>query len=196
MAVMGQVMAFTCCDPLTRNSTIHRHAPREREKKVLFHHHAHRVCMRTFLFLHGIVRGKFQAIKDHYISEGLLPRTHGHTDRIAPNALVQRNIEQILSFVTHYTKTDAILLPGQIPGYKRDDIQLQPSTTTKKAVWRLYQETCTSLSVRAAGYSTFYKVWRHFPRHRRTANDRPLLDLPTEQHCNHSQCGPDRGREV
>ena len=145
-------MALTCWDPLTRNSTIHRHAPREREK-VLFHHHAHRVCMRTFLFLHGIARGKFQAIKN--LSEGLLPRTHGHTGRIAPNALVQRDIEQILSFVTHYTDTNAILLPGWIPGYKRDDIQLLPSTTTKKAVWRMYQETCTSLSVRPAGYSTF-----------------------------------------
>lgn len=159
MAVMGQVMALTCCDPLIRNSTIHRHAPREREKKVLFHHHAHRVGMHTFLFLHGIARGKFQVIKDHYLAEGLLPRTHGYTGGIAPNALVQRDIEQILSFVTHYTETNAILLPGRIPGYKRDDIQLLPSTTTKKAIWRLYQETCTSLFVWAAGYSTFCKVW-------------------------------------
>ena len=149
--------------------------------------------MRTFLFLHGIARGKFQAIKN--LSEGLLPRTHGHTGRIAPNALVQRDIEQILSFVTHYTETNAIL-PGWIPGYKRDDIQLLPSTTTKKAVCRLYQKICTSLSVRAEGTPPSARCGNTPPTCRGMANDRPLLDLPTEQHCNRLQCGPDRGREV
>lgn len=185
MAVMGQVMALTCCDQLTKHSTVHRHAPTEWQKAtVLFHHHGQRVCRRTFLFLHGISDTKFKAIKEHYLSTGLVPRTHGHTGRIgrigriariAPNALVQKDVEQVLSFITHYTETNAILLPGRIPGCKRDDIQLLPSTTTKKAVWRLYQETCASLLVRAAGYSTFCKVWRHFLPHVIVA--RPMTDL-------------------
>jgi len=177
MAVMGQVMALTCCDPLTRNSTIHRHAPREREKRVLFHHHGHHVCMRTLLFLHGIARWKFQAIKDHYLSEGLIPQTHGHTGCIVPNALVQRDIQQILSFVSHYPVMNAILLPGWIPGY---DVQLLSSTTTTKAVWRLYQEThiplragCRVLHfLQGETYCTIcysnawtLKYWNHLPMH-------------------------------
>ena len=176
MAVMGQVMALTCCDPLTMNSAIYRHTPRERQRAItLFHHQGHRVCRTTFLVLHGIGEYRFKAIKQSYLSEGLVPRTHGHTGRIAPNSLVQKDVQQIISFVTHYTETNAILLPGRIPGYKRDDIQLLSSTTTKKAVWRLYQDTCSSLSVRAAGYSTFCKVWRHFLPHVIVA--RPMTDL-------------------
>ena len=41
----------------------------------------------------------------------------------------------MLTFVMHYVETNAILLPGRIPGYKRDDIKLLPSSCTKRAVW-------------------------------------------------------------
>ena len=34
--------------------------------------------------------------------------------------------------MTNYAEKNAILLPGRIPGYKRDTIQLLPSSTTKK----------------------------------------------------------------
>ena len=176
MAVIGQVMALTCCGPQTMNSAVHHHAPSDRLKaSTLFHHQGHRVCCTTLLFLHGIGDYRFRAIKQCYLCEGVVPRTHGHTGRTAPNALVKEDVQQIISFVTQYAETNAILLPGRVPGYKRDDIQLLPSTTTKQAVWRLYQDTCVSLSVRAAGYSTFCKLWRHFLPHVIVA--RPMTDL-------------------
>ena len=38
--IMGQVMALTCSDSNTLNSSKHRHSPKEREKfTTLFHHH-------------------------------------------------------------------------------------------------------------------------------------------------------------
>jgi hypothetical protein len=37
-----------------------------------------------------------------------------------------------LRFLRSYAEVNAILLPGRIPGYKRDDLQLLPSSTTKK----------------------------------------------------------------
>ena len=61
-----------------------------------------------------------------------------------------------------YVESNAILLPGRIPGYKRDDIKLLPSSCTKRAVWVLYQESAASLSLRAVAYTTFCKVWRNF----------------------------------
>lgn len=176
MTVMGQVMALTHCDPVTTNSTMYRHAPSERQKTTtVFHHHGHRVCRTTFLFLHGMGEYRFKAIKSRYLSEGLVPRVHGHTGRIAPNSLVREDVEHIISFVTQYCETNAILLPGRVPGYKRDDIQILPSTTTKKAVWRMHRDTCAALSGRAVAYSTFCKVWKHFLPHIVVA--RPMTDL-------------------
>ena len=169
MVVMGQVMALTCCDSATMNSAV-------RQKScTLFHHEGHRICRNTFLFLHGIGKHRLNAIKQGYLLNGLVPRSHGHMGRVAPNALVEKDVRQMVSFIVQYAETNAILLPGRVPGYKRDDIQLLPSTTTKRAVWRQYQETCESLSVRAAGYSTFCKLWRHFLPHVVVA--RPMTDL-------------------
>ena len=144
---------------MTMNSTKYRHAPAERQKSTtLFHHHGHCICRTTFLLLHNMGESRFKTLKARYLSEGLVPRVHGHTGRIPPNSLVHEDVEQIISFVTQYCETNAIILPGRVPGYKRDDIQILPSTTTKRAVWRMYKETCTSLLKRAAAYSTFCKV--------------------------------------
>ena len=67
-------------------------------------------------------------------SKGLVPRIHGHSSRTAPNALVLEDVRSIIAFILEYTEAHGILLPGRIPGYKRDDIQLLPSSTTKRAV--------------------------------------------------------------
>ena len=45
------------------------------------------------------------------------------TGRVALNALVLEEVKGIITFVMHYVETNAILLPGRIPGYKRDDIK-------------------------------------------------------------------------
>lgn len=37
----------------------------------------------------------------------------------------------MVKFIVSYAEDNAILLPGRIPGYKRDDVQLLPSNTTK-----------------------------------------------------------------
>ena len=163
MAIMGQVMAFTFCSQVPQNSTRHRHQPKQRERhSAIFYHNGLRVCKTTFLFLHDIGDFRLRAIRAHYLSEGLVPRIHGHTGRTAPNALVLEDVRGIITFILQYVESNGILLPGRIPGYKRDDIKLLPSSTTKRAVWVLFQESCTSLSVRSVAYSTFCKVWRNF----------------------------------
>ena len=163
MVVMGQVMAFTFCSQVPQNISKHRHQVKQRERNAsAFYHNGLRVCKRTFLFLHDIGDFRLKAIRAQYIREGLVPRVHGHTGRVAPNALVLEEVKGILTFVMHYVETNAILLPGRIPGYKRDDIKLLPSSCTKRAVWLLYQESATCLSLRSVAYTTFCKVWRNF----------------------------------
>ena len=73
------------------------------------------------------------------------------------------DIEYAVSFVKNYAKDNAILLPGRIPGYKRDDVVLLPSSTTKTAtaVWNLYRTAAENVpdvkSVRFFSFSTFWK---------------------------------------
>ena len=107
MAIMGQVMAFTFCNDVPQNSTRHRHQLKQRERnKSLFFHNGLRVCKKTFLFLHDIGDFRLRAIRAHYTSEGLVPRTHGHTGRTAPNALVLEDVKNIIQFVMQYVETN------------------------------------------------------------------------------------------
>lgn len=65
-----------------------------------------------------------KAIKAKYLADGLMPRVHGHTGHIPHNSLVHKDLECIISFVIQFCEMNAILMPGWVPGYKRDDIQI------------------------------------------------------------------------
>lgn len=129
-------------------------------------------CRTTFLFLHNMGEYLLKAIKAKYLADGLVPRVHGHTGHIPHNSLVHKDLECIISFVIQFCETNAILMPGWIPGYKRR--YPDTSATTKRSAWRTYRDTCTSLSEWAVACSTFCKVWRHFLPH---VVARPLKDL-------------------
>ena len=62
-----------------------------------------------------------------------------------------------------------------IPGYKRSDIQILTSSTTKKGIWLLYEETARQHLRRSVAYFTFCQVWRRFLQHVIVA--RPMTDL-------------------
>ena len=76
------------------------------------------MCKKTFLFLHNTGEFRFRVLKTHYLTEGLVPRIHGHAGRTAPNMLVLEDVRGIVLFVLQYVETNGILLPGRIPGYK------------------------------------------------------------------------------
>jgi hypothetical protein len=80
---------------------------------------------------------KFLALKQHYLATGLTTRIHGNTRRMPKNTLSLRETQNAVKFLSSYASDNAILLPGRIPGYKRDDLQLLPSSTTKK-VWSVH----------------------------------------------------------
>ncbi len=80
----------------------------------------------------SIGKDKFTAVKQHYLATGLTTRIHGNTKRTPHNTLSFRETKNMVKFLHSYADNNAILLPGRIPGYKRDDLQLLPSSTTKK----------------------------------------------------------------
>ena len=47
--------------------------------------------------------------------------------------------------------SNAMLLPGRVPGYKDLDVKLLPSSTTKHAIWELYLQVAATSLMRGSG---------------------------------------------
>ena len=143
MVIMGQVIALICLDSNILHYSKYHHPQKRREKcSPLFHHQGHCVCRKTFLFLHRIREFRFKAVKGSYMAEGMVPHVHKRAGHVFHNALLTGDIKTIIQFVLEYAEINTTLY---LVMYKRDDIQILPSSITKKAVWRLYQETATTL---------------------------------------------------
>ena len=56
--------------------------------------------------------------------------------------------------------SNAMLLPGRVPGYKDTDVKLLPSSTTKHTIWEQYIQAAATTLMRAVAYSTFTHLWR------------------------------------
>ena len=76
-------------------------------------------------------KDRFMALKASFLATGLTMRVHGNTRRLLKHALKLDEVKNLVT-LSNYAEENAILLPGRIPGYKRDDLQLLPSNTTKK----------------------------------------------------------------
>ena len=48
------------------------------------------------------------------------------------------DIKRVVTFVTNYAEIHALVLPGRVPGFKRDDVKLLPSSETKIKVYKAY----------------------------------------------------------
>ena len=134
MVLMGSIMST-----INNGDHIHdgRHKPAKRQRvTVNFMHESHKVCKKTFLFLHGIGKKRLQTVKSHYQTNGLEQREHGNK-RNSPHNYSYDRIISVHKFLINYAEENAILLPGRIPGHKRDDIKLLPSSRSKKVLYKM-----------------------------------------------------------
>ena len=84
-------------------------------------------------------------LKASFLASGLTTRQHGNTRRLPKHALKFDEVKDFVTFLTNYAEKNAILLPGWIPGYKQDDIQLLPSSTTIKVITLVVYSTLSSI---------------------------------------------------
>ena len=101
-----------------------------------FQHNGHHICQATYRFLFCIGKHRLKAIKAHLLSNGLTVHIHGNKGKLPHNVTSYASIRHIAQFITNFTEQHAMILPGRIPGYKRDDIKILPSSITKK-VYRI-----------------------------------------------------------
>ena len=73
-----------------------------------------------------------------FFGQWLSTREHVNTGNHPKHALTLGRILGILQFVKNYAEQNAILLPGRIPGFKRDDVKVLPSSDTKKVCINKY----------------------------------------------------------
>ena len=117
------------------------------------------MCRDTFVFLHTMSIARLKAIKHHWMENGMCPR--GRAKVLPHNTTKLSDIKNVVWYILQYVEDHAILLPGRIPGYKRDDLQLLPSSTTKREVWNIYHCTASAdTDPKAIGYSLFCAFWR------------------------------------
>ena len=160
MVIMGQLAAgMNTSDTV---STTARHKDDDREKcYTSFTHQGKPVCVRMFRFLHGVGEKRLKNLTKSLKRNGLCPRVHGNTNKRPKHALSFSSTEYVVRFLFSFAEQHALLLPGRIPGYSRDDLQLLPSSTSKRAVWKVYHEAAEAEStIHPVAYSTFCYLWR------------------------------------
>ena len=156
MAILGQLMAS-----VNTSSIAARHKEDERKNVYTsFSHQGKLVCARMFRFLHCVGIKRLKNLMKSLRENGLTPRVHGNTKRKPKHALSYSSTEFVVRFLFSYAEQHA-LLPGRIPGYSRTDIQLLPSSVSKRAVWRVYHAAAVEVdAVHAVTYTTFCLLWR------------------------------------
>ena len=70
--------------------------------------------------------------------------------------LVLDDVKRIVKFLTNYADTNALVLPGRVPGFKRTDIKLLPSSHTKTVVYAVYKTSLEDNDHRVVGSSSFF----------------------------------------
>ena len=109
-----------------------RHQAKRQRITVTFMHRGYHLCRATYSFLYGVSKHRIRNIKEHIFENGIVTRTHGNTKRSPHHALTFGTITNVLKFIVNYSEQNAILLPGRIPQFKRDDVKVLPCSDSKK----------------------------------------------------------------
>ena len=73
------------------------------------HHCGKCVCMKTFMFMHGIGGWRMRALKATMLERGIVQRVHGNTKRLPYNTLSFGGTRRVVVFITFYAEEHVIL---------------------------------------------------------------------------------------
>ena len=150
LVILGKISALSKREG--KSISGHMEGPRK-AARTTFMHAGEVVCRKTFLQLHGVGLKRLKNLIRHYQQYGLTTRTHGNMRKLSRHALSIDTIRSVVTFLHNYSEQNGVVLPGCIPGYSRTDIQLLPSSVSKRAIWQTFQAS-------ASIHSTFGKLWR------------------------------------
>ena len=97
-------------------------------------------CKNFFLIIYGIGKKRLENLQKHYKKNGILPRVHGNKGRLAIRVCSLETLKPVVSFLDNYAEEHAVAFPGRVPGFKRTDVRLLPSSNTKASIHRVYEQ--------------------------------------------------------
>ena len=156
MTLLGIIHSSINCSEV---STSGRTETARKRTRIPFFYHGRRICRKTFLFLHRIHQRRFYSLLKHYKKNGLSVRVHGNNKQLPTSTSSPETIENVVKFIRNVAEEQALLLPGPVPGFKRTDVKLLPSTLTKHSLWKTYQDLCNNDCRISVGYSKFCDLW-------------------------------------
>ena len=128
-----------------------------------------------FQALYGIGRKRLENLKRHYKEHGISPRSHGNKGKMPVGTCSMDTLQQVISFLDNYTEEHAVAIPGRVPGFKRSDIRLLPSSATKASIHRLYEQSAERAGLPVVSYAKFVDMWNKLRPHKRIT--KPMTDL-------------------
>ena len=167
LVILANIQAFATTEVIGEK--------RKRSPPYSFLYQSQPICKEMFLNLYGISKSRFQRLVDHYQNHGISLRTHGNSKRLPHNTLPQAVAEDVKNFLSNYAHENAVLLPGRIPGFKDEDIQLLSSSDTKVHVWNSFKRACEESNKQVVSYSKFTLLWKQF--HPNVVVAKPMTDL-------------------
>ena len=156
LVILGMIHSAINCDQFSYSGRAEKTRQRTR---MPFYFHSHRICLKTFLFMHRLHKNRFYSLVKHYRLNGLSLRTHGNKKRLPSSAFSAATVERVVKFIMNVAEDQALLLPGRVPGFKRIDVKLLPSSMTKSRLWKSYQGACAAVGHESVGYSKFCDLW-------------------------------------
>ena len=112
-------------------------------------------CRKCFLFMHTISDKRFRNLVDHYTTAGVTPRTHGLSGKSPSNTTSFTRVTNMLSFVKILASSISLPLPGHLPNFRDERIQLLPTDMSKMEVYCKYCKAVEKEGSQPIGRSTF-----------------------------------------
>ena len=129
MVILGQLSAHD----VSNTSTVHVSSSQSRTKHAAatyFYKNIQR-CRKTFLFLHTLSDKRFQILLSHYEAKVVAPRRHDLTCKSPPNTTSLPRVNRMLDFAKNIAESISLPLPGCLPNFRDEQIQLLPTDMTK-----------------------------------------------------------------
>jgi hypothetical protein len=101
--------------------------------------------LNEYSFLFSIGNSRLDKLIRTYAAGEVGPLDKKVGGRIENERLLSfEDVKRVVSFLNNFAEAHAMVLPGRVPGFKRDDIKLLPSHETRMSVWRKYKAAMES----------------------------------------------------
>ena len=168
MVLMGIMQTCMVSSQRTKRSK-QRNAER---KQVQPRHtfHGEPLCRAALLYVMAMSKNLITAVSKHYQREGLNPRTYSKRGK----ALTITATSLVTEFIDKYSQQHALQLPGRVPGFRRELLQLLPSYDTK-SIYEKYKLSCDAASIAPVSKTSFRCIWKDARPY--IAISKPMTDL-------------------